>query len=75
MSNHKIKVTFDMDFNGKTGEIKATVSFELPEHPDTPCPDSVKPLVMEEIHILSGATLAASKQLFSTEPDLLGVKA
>lgn len=67
MKIHKIKVTFDMAFNGESGEIKATVSFDLPEHPDTPCPESVKPLLMEEIHLLSGAAFAARNQLFKDE--------
>lgn len=75
MNNQKIRVVFDMDFNGKTGEIKATVSFELPEHPETPCPESVKPLVMEEIRFLSGAACAAAKQLFTDEQNQRDFKA
>lgn len=63
----KIKVTFDMSFDDVSGEIKTQLSFELPEHPDEPCPEKVKPLVLGEIQMLCGAAIAAEQQLFNEQ--------
>ena len=62
--NAKIKVTFDMSFD-KSGECKTHVSFELPDHPDTPCSGNLKQILIKEIRMLCGAMDAAGPQLFS----------
>jgi len=64
--NAKIKVTFDMSFNDGDGECKTSVSFELVDHPEIPCPEKVKELVIEEIKMLCCAMGASGKQLFSS---------
>ena len=64
--NAKIKVTFDMSFNDGDGECKTSVSFELVDHPEIPCPEKEKELVIEEIKMLCCAMGASGKQLFSS---------
>jgi len=62
--NARIKITFDMDV-ASDGECKTNVSFELVDHPEIPCPEKVKELVIGEIKMLCGVMGAASKELFS----------
>jgi hypothetical protein len=56
---------FDMSI-ATDGECKTRVSFELPEHPDMPCPDNLKKLLIGEIKMLCGVMDAAGAKLFST---------
>lgn len=62
--NAKIKVTFDMSFDSTSGECKTLVSFELPDHPEVQCPDSLKRTLIGEIKMICGAADAAGEQLF-----------
>ena len=56
----KIKVTFDMEFDSAgTGQSNTKVRFDLPDHPEMDCPETVKRMVTEEIQLLCAATLAS----------------
>lgn len=62
----KIKVTFDMLFDGsKGGECKTEVTFVLTDHPEITCPENIKGLVVGEIRMLCGAMEAAQKEIFA----------
>lgn len=60
----KINVLFEVVIN-VDGKCKTSVSFELPDHPEIPCPEEIKKLVIGQIGMLCGVMNAAGDHIFT----------